>query len=61
MLHGAVNLLIAKPFEEVWVVSQMAIPAMIIANSLGMAIGIILISNKTKEHSYHLELNDRRV
>jgi LytS/YehU family sensor histidine kinase len=55
MLHGAVNLLIDKPFEDAWVVSQMAVPAMMIANSLGMAIGIILISNKIKEHSHKLE------
>ena len=59
MLHGAVNLLIAKPFEDAWVVSQKAIPAMIIANSLGMAIGIILISKAMKE--YKIFLNDRRV
>ncbi len=55
MLHGLVNLLIDKPFEEAWAVSKMAVPAMMIANALGMAIGIILISNKIKEHSHHLE------
>lgn len=58
LMHGALNLLIARPWEAAWAATSIAIPAMMIANSLGIAIGIIITSNKLKEHQ-HL-LGDRR-
>jgi sigma-B regulation protein RsbU (phosphoserine phosphatase) len=47
-LHGALTLLIARPFAEALDVVKTAIPAMMVANSLGIAIGIIILSH-TKE------------
>ena len=48
LLHGALTLLIARPFAEALDVVKTAIPAMMVANSLGIAIGIIILSH-TKE------------
>jgi sigma-B regulation protein RsbU (phosphoserine phosphatase) len=46
-LHGGLTLLIARPFAEALEVIKTAIPAMTVANSLGIAIGILL----TTDHS----------
>ncbi|MCJ7655653.1 MAG: hypothetical protein MUO97_10240 [Dehalococcoidia bacterium] len=48
LLHGGLTLLIARPFAEALEVIKIAIPAMMLANALGMAIAIIILEN-TKE------------
>jgi sigma-B regulation protein RsbU (phosphoserine phosphatase) len=48
LLHGGVTLLIARPFAEALEVVKIAIPAMMIANALGVAIAIIIVEH-TKE------------
>ncbi len=48
LLHGGLTLLIARPFAEALEATKIAIPAMMIANGLGMAIAIIILDH-TKE------------
>ena len=48
LLHGGLTLLIARPFAEALEVVKIAIPAMMVANALGMAIAIIILDH-TKE------------
>jgi sigma-B regulation protein RsbU (phosphoserine phosphatase) len=48
ILHGGLTLLIARPFAEALEVVKIAIPAMMVANGLGMAIAIIILDH-TKE------------
>jgi sigma-B regulation protein RsbU (phosphoserine phosphatase) len=48
LLHGGVTLLIARPLAAALEVVKIAIPAMMIANALGVAIAIIIIEH-TKE------------
>jgi len=48
LLHGGLTLLIARPFAEALEVVKTAIPAMMVANALGVAIGIIILEH-TKE------------
>ena len=45
ILHGALTLLIARPFEDALEVVKTAIPAMMVANSLGVAISIIILGH----------------
>ena len=44
-VHGGLTILLARPFSEALEVLKTAIPAMIVANSLGMAISIVIINN----------------
>jgi len=44
-VHAGLTLLLARPFSEALEVVKTAIPAMIVANSLGIAISIIIINN----------------
>jgi sigma-B regulation protein RsbU (phosphoserine phosphatase) len=48
LLHGGLTLLIARPFAEALEAVKIAIPAMMVANALGVAIAIIILEN-TKE------------
>jgi sigma-B regulation protein RsbU (phosphoserine phosphatase) len=48
LLHAGLTLLISKPFAEAIEVVKIAIPAMMLANALGMAIAIIIIENNKK-------------
>jgi len=48
LLHGGLTLLISRPFAEAIEVVKIAIPAMILANALGMAIAIIILENTKK-------------
>jgi LytS/YehU family sensor histidine kinase len=52
LIHGGLTLLIARPFAEALEVVKIAIPAMMIANALGVAIAIIIL-----EHSKELKEN----
>jgi LytS/YehU family sensor histidine kinase len=45
LLHGGVVLLIARPFAEAIEAVKIAIPAMMIANALGVAIAIIIVEH----------------
>jgi phosphoserine phosphatase RsbU/P len=54
MLHGAINLLLVRPFDVALEIVTTAIPPMMIANSLGMAIGVILVGHV---HETHMLLN----
>jgi len=45
--HGGLTLLIARPFYEALATVKTAIPPMIIANCLGVAIGILIMTDKT--------------
>ena len=56
LLHGAITLLIARPFADAWEGTKIAIPAMIIASSLGVAIGVIIISKDIRDHEIHQKL-----
>jgi len=47
-LHGGLTLLISRPFAEAIEVVKIAIPAMMLANALGMAIAIIILENTKK-------------
>lgn len=50
-LHGGLTLLIARPFAEALEVVKTAIPPMMIANSLGVAISIIIMSHEIEMES----------
>jgi sigma-B regulation protein RsbU (phosphoserine phosphatase) len=43
LFHGILALIIARPFDEAWDVVRVAIPAMMIADGLGMFIAIIAV------------------
>jgi sigma-B regulation protein RsbU (phosphoserine phosphatase) len=45
LIHGGLTLLIARPFDEALRVVMVAIPEMLIANAIGMALSIIIIHN----------------
>ena len=53
-LHGAINLLMVRPFDVALEIVKTAIPPMMIANSLGMAIGVIIVGHV---HETHMLLN----
>jgi sigma-B regulation protein RsbU (phosphoserine phosphatase) len=55
-IHGGLTLLLARPFSEALEVLKTAIPAMIVANSLGIAISIIIINNSL-EHAESKQFN----
>jgi sigma-B regulation protein RsbU (phosphoserine phosphatase) len=44
-LHGAINLLMVRPFDIALEIVKTAIPPMMVANSLGMAIGVIIVGH----------------
>jgi len=48
VIHGGLTLLIARPLADAIEVVKIAIPAMMVANGLGVAIGIIILEH-TKE------------
>jgi len=48
LLHGILALLIARPLDEALKVVMTAIPAMMIANSMGIAISIIVLERITE-------------
>ena len=48
LLHGILALLIARPLDEALKVVMTAIPAMMIANSMGIAISIIILERITE-------------
>ncbi len=48
LLHGILTLLIARPFDEALKVVMVAIPAMMIANAMGIAISIIVLERITE-------------
>lgn len=48
LVHGGLTLLIARPFADALEVVKIAIPAMMVANGLGVAIAIIILQH-TKE------------
>ena len=50
IMHGVFTMLIVKPWNAVWAEMSIATPAMVIANSLGIAIGIIMTSKAMKEY-----------
>lgn len=56
LLHGVFVLLIAKPFAEAWAGSKITLPAMVIAGSLGVAIGVIIISKDIRDHEFHQKM-----
>ncbi|HEX7364386.1 MAG TPA: LytS/YhcK type 5TM receptor domain-containing protein [Dehalococcoidia bacterium] len=48
LVHGLLTLLIARPLDDAIEVIKIAIPAMMLANGLGVTIGVILLEH-TKE------------
>ena len=44
-LHGAINLLMVRPFDVILEIVKTVIPPMMVANALGMAIGVILVGH----------------
>ncbi len=48
ILHGLLTLAIARPLADAIEVTKIAIPAMMLANGLGVAVGVILLEH-TKE------------
>jgi LytS/YehU family sensor histidine kinase len=50
--HGALTLLIARPFDQALEIVKLAIPAMAVANSLGIAIGLILSEHIPQEQKF---------
>jgi sigma-B regulation protein RsbU (phosphoserine phosphatase) len=48
LVHGGLTLLIARPFADALEVVKTAVPAMMVANGLGLAIAIIILEH-TKE------------
>ncbi len=49
VIHGALALLIARPFDDAFEVVRTAIPAMMVANGMGAAISIIVLERALKE------------
>ncbi|MHB8085162.1 MAG: LytS/YhcK type 5TM receptor domain-containing protein, partial [Dehalococcoidia bacterium] len=49
VIHGALALLIARPFNDAFDVVREAIPAMMVANGMGAAISIIVLERALKE------------
>lgn len=45
LVHGGLTLLIARPLSDAFEVVKTAIPAMTVANALGVAIGIIILEH----------------
>ena len=45
VIHGGLTLLIARPLAEAIDAIEVAIPAMMVANALGVAIGIIILEH----------------
>ena len=45
VIHGGLTLLIARPFADALEATKVAIPAMMVANGLGVAIGIIILEH----------------
>ena len=56
LLHGVFVMLMAKPFADAWAGSKIAVPAMMIAGSLGVAIGVIMISKDIRDHEFHQKM-----
>jgi sigma-B regulation protein RsbU (phosphoserine phosphatase) len=54
-IHAGLVLLLARPFSEALVVVKTVIPAMMVANSLGMAISIIIINNSLETKKIRLK------
>jgi sigma-B regulation protein RsbU (phosphoserine phosphatase) len=52
-IHGVLTLLIARPFDEAFKIVLAAIPAMMIANAMGIAIGIIVLERVLEESKKH--------
>jgi len=50
ILHGLITQIITVPWGAVWESLLIAIPSMMVANSLGMGIGIILTSREIRDH-----------
>ena len=55
LLHGTITILMVRPWDVVWPIVSIASPTMMIANSLGIAIGIILTSKAIKECEHIVE------
>ena len=53
LIHGLIALLIARPFDESLKAFFTAIPAMMIANAMGIAISFIIIERTLKEIKAH--------
>lgn len=51
-LHGSINLLMVRPFDVGFEIVKTVIPPMMVANSLGMAIGVIIVGHvhETRAH-----------
>ena len=49
LIHGIVTILIARPFDEALKVVLTAMPAMMIANTMGIAISVIVLERTLKE------------
>ncbi len=49
VLHGVLALLIARPFDDALQVVYTAIPAMMVANGMGIAIFVIILEHAIKE------------
>ena len=49
LIHGIVTILIARPFDEALKVVLTAVPAMMIANVMGIAISFIILGRTLKE------------
>jgi phosphoserine phosphatase RsbU/P len=49
LVHGAVTLVAVQPFDEAWEAVSRAIPAMAIANTMGIAISIIALEHTLAE------------
>lgn len=48
VVHGVLTLLIAKPLADAVEVIRVAIPAMMVANGLGVVVGIIILEHTTE-------------
>lgn len=49
LIHGIVTILIARPFDDALKVVLTAVPAMMIANVMGIAISLIILGRTLKE------------
>jgi sigma-B regulation protein RsbU (phosphoserine phosphatase) len=48
LLHGGLTLLIARPFDQALEIVKIAIPQMLIANAIGIALCVIIIHNASE-------------
>jgi sigma-B regulation protein RsbU (phosphoserine phosphatase) len=59
-LHGLITLVLAQPFSEAVAIVRTSIPQMMVAVSLGVGIGLIIVHNVIREEKLELTHADKK-